>query len=88
MVRSRRIGRSSSLDAHNAASTCRFIAVVASVVTAECSTTGFVFVISDDVNDLVDTNGPGEVNAVLRHRQVTAAAWSADSPPRFDGSRT
>jgi hypothetical protein len=77
-VRSGRCGRCSLLDAHNAASTCRFIAVVASVVTAESGTTGFVFVISDDVNNFVDAYRPSEVNAVLRHGQITAVVWLAE----------
>ena len=77
-VRSGRCGRGSLLDAHHAASTGRSIAVVMSVIAAECSTTGFVFVISDDVNNLVDENRPGEVNVVFRHGQITAAAWCAE----------
>lgn len=77
-VRSGRCGGCSLLDAHNAASTCRSIAVVVSVIAAECNTTGFVFVVSDDVNKFVDANCPCEVNAVFRHGQITAAAWLAE----------
>ena len=77
-VRSGRCGRGSPFDTQNAASACRFIAVVVSVIATQCSTTGFVFVISDDVNDLVDENRPSQMNAILRHGQITAAAWFAE----------
>lgn len=78
VVRSGRCGRYSRLDAHYAASTCRFIAVVMSIIAAECSTTGIVFVISDDVNNLVDACRPSQMDAVLRHGQITAVAWLAE----------
>ena len=67
-VRSGRCGRCSLLDAHNAASTCRFIAVVGAIIAAKCDTTGSVFVISDDVNNIVDANRSSQMDAVFRHR--------------------
>jgi hypothetical protein len=76
------------LDAHNTASACRFIAVVVSVVALKCGETGFAFVVSDDMHDLVDTYGPSEMDAVLRHDKITAAAWPAESQPRSDETLT